>query len=1052
MPEEIQGTKKTYDSSIEEFYRKLIMGDNISAHPVVSDEEIILIEHFNKIAKNYEYLPNFSQGKLREYFAAHSNETIGYNALILGICNEYDIPIVNNSEEKRLIEECISVLLNTEVDIPSQGKDKILTKDEKGYIKIVKFPTDQTEAKLINEKIKEVFKDCKKKLKYQKVIREQYALDVRVRKNDENTFEILKNNNEVEANINLTSQELQAKKEFLLNGIIEKITYHSASASTEIFIEQDAVYVSGLIIPLSIYKKMLEELPNIVEKAMQNCLTYLPDGQVTLYSDDNTKYILSTNSIHILGLDNELFKQNGIIDSIIDYSFSIDERDAPPIYTVPQQSYIKLKNYNLLQKLGELKQLDEKKGINYLSQKVTKLIECQNTIYKIMTSPKEEQDILAWLYYEKYGPKSLNEQYDATEFENRITTIILENEYRFSEQTKNLFKKGTNLTLEEKKAKQNIIKGVSERYSDKKNIEMIVEAFNYIKAAEKYLVYLKQKYSKEVLMISESDIEIFDKELGIETIDDVRNYFFNNTFKDKAGLNLGYLGLAHIAIKQAITDYKNKNELKTLINLFKVKDKLLYLCNFNYPLGIRKIYITDLQFEDNVDILCEIEAFGETFFSCFENVNEKGIAKFYSAQSSKDKFIIKSVNSGTDILIGLSEGKSNIITQAHSKVKKSKLTVQGLIDKLKANQIELRYAPAFDVKTTPDKKGLLFFRGDKILDDTDKRVLSLEESKSVIEWITNVNQEEFENFSGLKVEDINKLNEIKLLLIHNLNTCIKDLISKRIIEIDNYINDINTEIDEKTRDMITYTKNIELDLGLRVFRYRKIESDLLKERQKLMDRFGVFLDNNISHHASANRVIEITKEILYDNQSIESFINLLNKKEEDNISYQNLIIMFPLLTLDILANKTNSFQSLTSEQQIKLEELISDIFLSQIHVVLQELLGEYIHRNKKNIKEKNALELRDEIESIIMKKANYAIGIYIEKEYLKYFPTIYNRIKMEKELFVKNIGKQKEYFSEELKRTINQENIREMEGKYEELERKINDSFLTGTFTCISHR
>lgn len=896
---------------------------------------------------------------------------------------------------------------------------------------------------------------------------------ISVIRNEIDEIKIVENNvtiimkNQIKKDFKLNNQIVEELLTSLLNDIIYTTTNKKISIKKN---ENNELFTwDKIILPRKIIDRLLFDLPNILEKAMKNCITYLPEGQITLYTDNNIKYVLSTNSIHMLGLEKRLLENRELTETIKKHSFSIYERNSIPNYGLLRENYSKSKLSNLHQKLYELAKLDIEKGTINLVEQIKKLNECQKIIYEIMTNPNEEKNIIAWLYYEKYGPKILTEKYDAQKIESRITEIISENDYRFSNKINNLFKKDKKLTAEEEQIKQNIINGVSGRYGDKKTIESIIETFKYIEEVEHYLMYLKQKYSKAILSIPESDIEIFDKKLGITTIEELRDYFFKSKFKNNGGLNLGYISLAHIAIKEAILNYKNKPDYVHLINLFKVTNKLLYLCHFNFQIGIKKIYITDLQFHDNVDILCEIEGIDETLFGYFEKIDKKGITEFYSIQSSKDRFMIKSPISNTNILVALSRDKSNILTNAHTKVREENLdnkesAVQYFINALKNNEIVLRYAPSFEVQTSSDKKGLLFYRDDKVLDNTDKRVLSLEESKSVIEWITNLNQEEFENFSGLKVEDINQLNEIKLLLIHNLNQSIKDIVSKRIIEIDNSIKDLNTEIEKITQDIIIYSKNISLDLAQqhkdqkttnedlrRILRYRSIESDLSNERQKLMNKFGILFAENSFYHTSVNRVVEITKEILYDNYDINEFIKLLDEKNNNTDSYKNLILNFPLLTLSILANKTNNFNTLTSNQKEKIEILITDIIITDLHNKLEKLLEEYTRIKAKELKSNNIEELNDDTETAIIKGATYYIRVASEIEYLISFPIIYNLIKNETTRFMEKLKYIKDDTNAKIKKQLSDETIRKAEEKSTELKEKLNDSFSTGTFTSIGH-
>ena len=950
MPKETQGTKKTYDSSIENFYKKLIIGDGTSTNLGVSDEEIILVEYFNQKVKDSEYLPNFKQGELRKYLATNSGERIKYNDLIQGIFREYNIPPVNNSDEENLIKNCISTLMNTEVDIPFHGKNKILTEDGNGYIKIINFPTDPKEAKTINEKIKEVFRDCKKKLKCQKVISEQYASNISVRKSGKNTFEILKNN-KVETSFNLTNQDLQTQKIFLLNGIIKKLTYHSASDLTEIFIEQDVVYVSDLIIPKSIYNKMLKELPQIIKQAFSNYYMYLSSNNVEFYDSNNRKYQFPINNIHVLGLTANFFKNESNIELakglVLQHNSSLNLYEVLdlPIEEIHELRKIELDDLILSRNTKISSDMTE--TINKMIENIKLLKQTQKRISDLMIKKDEDSqmELLSWLIYREleknltekekreikfmsFDTMYINPQYK--ERINKIISSIFEKElYRFDKKFVDTVKEwfllnGVEMYQLSRDRKVHLFDfyiKFDKIYTKRK--KSITTKYNYLQNIQDYLISLSQNYSQLIISLTPADVihvEPF-KNFTSTSISkqDIREYFFEEKeySSSESGLGMGYFGLAQAAISKTLTEVYTQDNFNSPINLFKIFDKLSYLCCFNYLLDVNKIYISDQQKikieGNNADqpdtaIIIEMEALNELLLGYFEQINKDGVAKFFSVENSADTFVIPSAYRNSEIILGLCQTKehtkdentikiptSNIITQKHNEAKEKYRSGKELIKALKQGEVILRYATSFDVKGnfSQEESPLLERIFQKtpnytIFNTAESIKMNLSSAIKVKRFVEDMNSDNLYDLFNLTVTS-EEFDEIKLLLVCHFNKIISNLIQQSIDNSINIDEELNTEEYDypeklklellnldKTNDYLHATQHLKFDIVSHDL--VQAASDIRRNIISILHSINIangYLETNNSSNSAIDLLNELVSINAENSENFKESINVL---------------------------------------------------------------------------------------------------------------------------------------------------------------------------------
>ena len=263
--------------------------------------------------------------------------------------------------------------------------------------------------------------------------------------------------------------------------------------------------------------------------------------------------------------------------------------------------------------------------------------------------------------------------------------------------------------------------------------------------------------------------------------------------------------------------------------------------------------------ENNVDIICEMEALKELLFGYFEKINRNGVANFYSIQQSKDKFLIQSKDNQSEIIVGLCGSKKvaivqgendfiekkipngNILTQTHSDTKKKYRTIKDLINAIKKGDVFLRYATQFSVKgnfaqdvTFEENISNMFTDKDKVITEYEKIAINIYGANSVIDWVENMTQEDFKKFFGLS-PTFEELNEIKFLLSKQLNEIIISLGKNEVVDVGkNRIKEIDEEIAilEKRKE---HNRTIKVDNMLDIRKLYDERTDILIQLNKLYE-------------------------------------------------------------------------------------------------------------------------------------------------------------------------------------------------------------------------
>lgn len=749
---------------------------------------------------------------------------------------------------------------------------------------------------------------------------------------------ILQSNDNEETTTEIEINDIENIKVEILLTIIKEIIYLSASEITKIkIIENQTInnklcLINGIIIPSSIFSKVHNLIPSIIEQAFSNYYTYLSCNDAIFYDDKNRQYTFPIDSIHILGLDEKIFKNNDAYNAdYISHLLNVNIPRANFPTTKPRYlSRIKVKKLRkLVKSLDKIEEYHRKKD---LSKEIEYLKIAQESVSDIVTNKKvgTQIELLCWLYSKKLREKNNNQPVNHIHSvdNDMIVSILEDNSYRFSKEFKDLMCL-FNDNLEEMEQREQYISILIGKYND--SIKDITEKYEYIEETQSYLTYLIQNITQRIIGLPSSE--------------------WKEYFEDKG---LGYFGLAHLAINNAVFEY-NSDNISSNINLFKVLDKLNYLSRFNYLLDLKNIYITDLQNptylldrdknnildlyscpvieENNVDIICEMEALSELLLAYFQKITSNGVAKFYSIQNSEDKYTISSPNNN-EIIIGFCSSSqtkrfknkmSNAITQTHSDTKIAHKDVNDLIISLKRGETMLRYATSFSVvgdflqdKTLSQRVNDLFKSENKILTEYEKIIINYNSAILVKDWCENLTIEQFAQFYDISPDEITEeqLNQIKILLYKQMS---QFFISREFIEkIKKELEELNDMYEFRTgagNEAAQYYDNSYTNYSVpELVRMSQNLYNLYVEIAESYDLERNLENNNIRRDRSGNYLRKNT----YNQIDLLSIITSIDN-ENELVNY--FINNIPLEIFENELNKLPTFVSATLEKRLNLVDL-----------------------------------------------------------------------------------------------------------------------------------
>lgn len=90
-----------------------------------------------------------------------------------------------------------------------------------------------------------------------------------------------------------------------INKVMEEIIHTSASNPLRItkYPKVNIAQINGIFVPINFIENLVEEFPNVLENAMTNSYIFLSNYLNIFFDEDNNKYLLPNQNIHIFGLD-----------------------------------------------------------------------------------------------------------------------------------------------------------------------------------------------------------------------------------------------------------------------------------------------------------------------------------------------------------------------------------------------------------------------------------------------------------------------------------------------------------------------------------------------------------------------------------------------------------------------------------------------------------------------------------------------------------------------------------------------------------------------------
>jgi len=90
-----------------------------------------------------------------------------------------------------------------------------------------------------------------------------------------------------------------------INKVMEEIIHTSASNPLRItkYPKVKIAQINGIFVPINFIENLIEEFPNVLENAITNSYIFLSNYLNIFFDEDNNKYLLPNQNIHIFGLD-----------------------------------------------------------------------------------------------------------------------------------------------------------------------------------------------------------------------------------------------------------------------------------------------------------------------------------------------------------------------------------------------------------------------------------------------------------------------------------------------------------------------------------------------------------------------------------------------------------------------------------------------------------------------------------------------------------------------------------------------------------------------------
>lgn len=648
--------------------------------------------------------------------------------------------------------------------------------------------------------------------------------------------------------------------EVLIQRVINSIMYKSASNPYKIEVHklEGYMYINGEVLPISLYEKILDILGQNIGKAFRNINMYLTSSDTIFTDEFYRKYILHLDDTHILGIektsnflitlvakkiyDKNTTEYNNICakiqhDPVLSHLSESDLvskiRKNEAISTLSKEEcklYLICKEYlrrkpicdNIENKLETIKTLNIPrvnppaliKGTRILFntrfERISPVLSIYNHLYRLSDEvPNTEQQIEAQISHINAIQKQINaimsDQKESKIFE-RLVYFLIKDSNNPLEVLHNTDEKQLNDIF-----KNNMCVFSNEYYINFKNnptyfINKISEF------SEERIIKIKSKYD-EIFEIQ----NYLDYKYKIISQSIIKNlsykkweqYFSGKHDNEKGELKndrLGPFGIAQLLLENEVKEHQTSLTAGTditnsIFNLFKVDDKTYYIINFNYVTDLNRIFIIDSdKAEREHHIICEMEALDERLVAYCHEVNENGVARFYSAQNTEDilidSFIQSHLNDVIDfkgkeystILVFAETSEDQRITQHYTSARGTVVTVNNFVNYLLNNKIELRRATALNVEgdySQDTKKSISdlfqrFINRQRILSKTEMNELSIIGCSNADYMIEHLTIDEVKKFVGIDNINNEELELIKTALkLVNLKSLNKELTERK---------------------------------------------------------------------------------------------------------------------------------------------------------------------------------------------------------------------------------------------------------------------------------
>lgn len=422
----------------------------------------------------------------------------------------------------------------------------------------------------------------------------------------------------------------------------------------------------------------------------------------------------------------------------------------------------------------------------------------------------------------------------------------------------------------------------------------INDTFEIVRVLDVNNNYVVESNSKRRIKINKKDDynEILSINFGVDEI----------SIK-KVNKRMNVFSLADIYINANCKQINNgiNVDLSTIlsfVNIFKLYDKCLYLNNFNFSTDISNLFITDLQRNADIGIICEMSALKDALYVLFDYMDNDGSTHFISIQDAESLMLLSSMVSLIPSVIDFDKSEyktifgfcqkdgnryKNVLTQTHSDFRKKLLTLEQFKKFLTNKNIIFRYATSGDVNRTYNSTEPITMIDDLNLMDLIKRNLC--GCSNALLWLENINYEQLEDFTGIPefsiISDKEIFDEIRILLYRNVMNNVVDIVDR--IDSELLYQDMLTNLNTfRVSGDSSLLDQLKLYLSSNVKSFSLNELNLCLTKEKKADYIQQLLKTELRMYLLPSQIDEcklIRKQLLefvntYSLNNIDSIVNM----------------------------------------------------------------------------------------------------------------------------------------------------------------------------------